>query len=928
MPIDPNAIQWDSAPKPVAPAPQATRPPTFIPGQITPTKQASEARANEAAMRAAEAADRAARNEGRAIENQARSIANENRPKAPSGFRFAADGQTLEAIPGGPSDPEAALGGKPTEGQSKSAAFLIRALGSNKSYEGTGLGARNLITQGLQDAAPNITNSTINSESRQIANSAQDEFIAASLRQDSGAAIPEEEMERQRRIYFPMPGDGPDVIEQKKNARLRAIEGLLLSAGPLAEEAQRRFAALEDGEAIPDGTKDPKMIGDLPQGAEVRLGPDMGDEAFNRRSYLLDTYGIDPNKEAVITAFWNANLRNDRMTVEGVKKWYAARDIPAPDDAGIQEAIRAAQEGISFSGIDTNDAKDHYEAKLRNSNLASPLGEAGNIDLAKQGMTLGLTDEASGIGSSIGKLVTGDINMVDNYRFGRDAERLRLEDARQANGAAGFASEFVGGMALPGNALANLAGKGGAIRQGARAGAWGGAAGGFGYGEGAQGTAISTAGGAVAGGVLGGLIPLAGAVARPLGRAANRAAGRDDNVAINQVSKALKEDGITPADAAQTIEGAQSRGVPMVIADVGENSRELLASVARRRGPARTLAQDTSVSRQEGQMERISAAVRRDLGPTANIRELGDELIERARVSSRPLYEKAESNPGAGAVFPKIKDLLDRPSMQGAMNRAKRIATEEGEDPTALGFDLNDQAEVVLTRVPSWKTLDFIKKGMDDVVEQYRDKTTGKLVLDTEGRAINNTLRAFLARVDKANPDYAAARKAYAGPAAMRTALDKGAKALRKSPDDISAEIKDMSDSEIELYRTGVRKAITDMLGTKGDWADKVNALVGTPKSRAALTRVFGGNAKFERFIQTLKDERQVGLTYKAVSTGSPTASRVAFDESTADESLAASAIDLARSAKEGVPGILGRIAERINEAGTLGAGSAGDKAR
>jgi hypothetical protein len=180
----------------------------------------------------------------------------------PSGYQGGPSG--LAPIPGGPADPNApqnqTAANKPTEVQGKAASFLIRALGANKGYEGTNLGARNIFAQAVQDRTPNLTNTILNSGARQVANSAQDEFIAASLRQDSGAAIPPEEMERQRRIYFPMPGDGPEALQQKKMARMRAIEGLRMLAGPLREDAEARFKALEEQYAadadIPFGDED------------------------------------------------------------------------------------------------------------------------------------------------------------------------------------------------------------------------------------------------------------------------------------------------------------------------------------------------------------------------------------------------------------------------------------------------------------------------------------------------------------------------------------------------------------------------------------------------------------------------------------------------------------------------------------------------
>jgi hypothetical protein len=140
------------------------------------------------------------------------------------------------------------IDGEARESEAKAAAFLIRALGSNESYEAQDIGPRSLPGQWIADTAPNVLNSLPefmgNSPERQVADSAQDEFIAASLRQDSGAAIPPEEMDRQRRIYFPMPGDSPEAIAAKRQARLRAIEGLKQSAGVLEQSAEARYRAM------------------------------------------------------------------------------------------------------------------------------------------------------------------------------------------------------------------------------------------------------------------------------------------------------------------------------------------------------------------------------------------------------------------------------------------------------------------------------------------------------------------------------------------------------------------------------------------------------------------------------------------------------------------------------------------------------------
>ena len=91
------------------------------------------------------------------------------------------------------------------ETEDKAGAFYIRAKGSDAQYEATGEGPRGYLGQTVRDIAPNLQNSLPtwlggNDSGRQVADSSQDEFIAASLRQDSGAAIPDNELERQRRI--------------------------------------------------------------------------------------------------------------------------------------------------------------------------------------------------------------------------------------------------------------------------------------------------------------------------------------------------------------------------------------------------------------------------------------------------------------------------------------------------------------------------------------------------------------------------------------------------------------------------------------------------------------------------------------------------------------------------------------------------------
>jgi hypothetical protein len=270
---------------------------------------------------------------------------------------------------------------------------------------------------------------------------------------------------------------------------------------------------------------------------------------------------------------------------------------------------------------------------------------------------------------------------------------------------------------------------------------------GFVYGSGAGGPGHRLEGGAVGAA----LAPLVGAAAKlPVAgyRAGKTVLEGSPGIARRIIAKAIKNDANTPDSVGQAISEAQANGVPLALGDTGENMRGLLAASSRASGVGRTVVRDALETRQAGLADRITQHIERDLGPIANPHQVADELMTKARSEAGPLYDQAYAAPGAAEFSQKVAPLLQRPSMKKALSNAYRIAQEEGEDPEALGlskFKPSDSPildssgkpmqvdEVQMSKAPTWKTLDYIKRGMDDVIEKYRDKTTGKLVLDMRG---------------------------------------------------------------------------------------------------------------------------------------------------------------------------------------------------
>lgn len=125
-------------------------------------------------------------------------------------------------------------GGKPlTEGQSKANVFGSRMAESNAVLEemlAKGVDQPGLIHRAAQavagESGGTLTNFTQSDEQQQV-EQAQRDFVNATLRRESGAAISPIEFANAKKQYFPQPGDGADVKERKARNRKLAIDTML-----------------------------------------------------------------------------------------------------------------------------------------------------------------------------------------------------------------------------------------------------------------------------------------------------------------------------------------------------------------------------------------------------------------------------------------------------------------------------------------------------------------------------------------------------------------------------------------------------------------------------------------------------------------------------------------------------------------------------
>lgn len=126
-----------------------------------------------------------------------------------------------------------------TEGQSKDVVYATRAQGALDAFEPVA-GAMTSRTDRALGVVPMGFGREMQNSDFQVAENAGNEFLQAILRKDTGAAITADEQALYGTTYLPQPGDSPEVLATKAQARQRAIAAIEASMSPAQMLAQER----------------------------------------------------------------------------------------------------------------------------------------------------------------------------------------------------------------------------------------------------------------------------------------------------------------------------------------------------------------------------------------------------------------------------------------------------------------------------------------------------------------------------------------------------------------------------------------------------------------------------------------------------------------------------------------------------------------
>lgn len=372
------------------------------------------------------------------------------------------------------------------------------------------------------------------------------------------------------------------------------------------------------------GTPPPPPPGRKPNPDEIKFGPDQRAEAEKKEQRDADEF--------------NGRLaRGD--SIAQLNAWLTQTAGREPlDEETIALINERRQKGVALEfAPNTSAIKKKYEAGLRAEIAAQDKAlfsaEGPRQRLMVQGATLGLSDEAAGVGGALSSLVTGG-NPTTGYQRARDIERLRIADARAQLGGWGLGIEAVSGLASgnPAAALAPLTA--GAV---ARGGAAGGALAGYGYGEGPEGSL----GGAAAGAGLGAAIATGASalgqyVAKPLIERATLRGGRGMAPEVAQAAAAENVSLIRPM--------VDRRAIPQM----GALESNPVSQATIREGVGRVTGEI------EGGVARLGRGGRElEPGAAGEVLQLaGNRYVTRSRGVSERLYRRAESQAGGAQFLP------------------------------------------------------------------------------------------------------------------------------------------------------------------------------------------------------------------------------------------------------------------------------------
>lgn len=582
----------------------------------------------------------------------------------------------------------------------------------------------------------------------------------------------------------------------------------------------------------------------------------------------MATLNINGRRVKIDDAFLRMSPEEQNATVEEIATQLG--ETPQAE-SGTSQDLRSDLSGMSTKlGGASGEDIEAIRNQRQFDDLATwkkPIVAAGDmIDLAANGATMGFGNKGA---AALRSAFTDK-----TYEEELAAMRGATQDARDRSGYAGDVAEIGGALATP-MALANrgatLAGRfgtsamEGAKGVAARAGLLGAEGSAYG-GVSAAGNDTDIGQGMALGLIGGAAVPILAATGRAVAKPfmdAVRARTNPGGYAAEKVAERVANK--MPVDQAGR-RMAASEGLNLADAG-GASARDLLRTATNIPGKARDRVQAQVMMRQFGQGDRLKASIARTFADPDGYMAAKDQIAEAAEKAAGPLYRAAYSKPLHYSE--RLEAVLKTPAGQSALRHAEQLAGNEQVPFKQFFTQVAADGTQTTRRVPDTRGWDYIKRAMDDMIEAQRDSITKKYT--NEGRILIGLRNRMLEEVDRLNPDYAAARSAWAGKAALDDALETGREVFRMSPEALKRAVADMGPAQKASARVGAAETLRNQIEQSGVTHNAILRVFSRPAQMRNLQTLFESPEKFAEFRKTIFDEARKRATYQAVTGQSST---------------------------------------------------------
>lgn len=283
----------------------------------------------------------------------------------------------------------------------------------------------------------------------------------------------------------------------------------------------------------------------------------------------------------------------------------------------------------------------------------------------------------------------------------------------------------------------------------------------------------------------------------------------------------------------------------MTIADIGGDSiRALTRTVGKEAGAPRDLINNFLNRRAQGTSQRIVNQLNSKVSNVDKYYQSLDDLTSVRSMFSEPLYRDAYEK-GKRLKVPE-KYIQDK-RVRDAIEEAKKAGMVSLEAPRN-----------------SLEALDGAKKILDD---KYRSLTRSGET--NKGMSYLELKKSLVKDLDGLIPEYKTARDTFAGFSALKDAQEMGLSYATLTPEQIARDISDLSKSELDAYKIGVRSALEKKVFNTAASANEANQIFGKEIQSKQLKTILGD--EFEDFSRAMRREIRFNETKQAILGGSRT---------------------------------------------------------